>query len=254
LVFTLGISAVSIAQPLAWWKFDEASGSTAFATAGGVNGTLNGAANFASGISGNAIQLSQVGGGYVNFGNNFGLLGTSYTISFWMNSTSTATDQVFLGKHRATVTSGYFVGMSKNGPYGSPNKAWMYQSSGPGNQPISTTSVNDGSWHHIAIAYNLVGGSHSIYVDGGLAESTTTASPMISTVGDFIVGGVSNSSMTGALTLYTGLIDDVQIYTSRLSDAEVGFLHANPGAAVPDPATMTVMGMGIVALARRRRR
>lgn len=249
----LVVTALSAAQPMAWWKFDETSGPTAFASAGGVNGTLSGAATFATGISGNAIQLSQAGAGHVNFGNNFGLTGTSYTISYWVKTTTTATDQVVLGKHRAGSSNGYFAGVSQNGPYGAPNKAWAYQSSSPGNQPISTTTVNDGTWKHVAIAYNLSGGSHSIYVDGGLAEATTTANPMVANGASFIVGGVANSSLTGVLSLFTGLIDDVQIYNSRLNDAQIQALYENPGTAVPEPATLAVVGFGAAALARRRR-
>lgn len=250
---TLGLSAITMAQPAAWWKFDETSGPTAFATVGGVNGTLNGASSFAAGISGNAIQLSQAGAGHVNFGNNFGLLGTSYTISYWVKTTTTATDQIVLGKHRAGSFNGYFAGINQNNVYGAPNKAWAYQSSGTGNQPISTTTVNDGTWHHVAIAYNVAGNSHSIYVDGGFAEATTTANPMNANGANFIVGGVSNSSLTGTLSSFTGLVDDVQIYTTRLDDASIATLYANPGTAVPEPMTMAALGCGVLALLRRRR-
>lgn len=251
--FGLVLASISAAQPIAWWKFDEASGPTAFATLGGVNGTLNGAASFAPGISGNAIQLSQAGSGHVNFGNNFGLLGTSYTISYWMNTNTTATDQVVLGKHRAQSTNGFFAGFNQNGPYGAPSKAWAYQSSNPGNQPISTTTVNDGTWKHIAIAYNLSNSTHSIYVDGGLAESTKIANAMNANGANFLVGGVMNSSLTGVLHAYTGLVDDVQIYNTRLSDANIEALYRNPGTAVPEPASLVVLGLGAFAMARRKR-
>jgi len=239
--------------PIAWWKFDEASGSTASATVGGIDGSLSGSATFASGISGNALQLSSAGGSYASFGNNFGLIATSYSISFWVNSTTTTSDQIILGKHRATFVSGHFVGMGANGPYGAANKAWAYQSSFPGNQPISTTSINDGSWHHVVVTYNIGSGSHTIYVDGAPAESSTIAAGMGVAAADFMVGGIFTSG-GAAVSTFTGMVDDLQIYGEVLSDGHINYLFNNPGSAVPEPATMTALLVGGLSVLRRRKR
>jgi len=246
----LGLATAAHAQPIGWWKFDETSGGTAFASAGGIDGALNGDATFVTGVSGNAMRVTTAGSGYVNFGNNFALMGTSYTLSFWLNSTSTATDQIVVGKHRATSVSGYFVGMNQNGPYGATNRAWAYQGSTPGNQPISTTVVNDGAWHHVAVAYNVGTGAHSIYVDGGLAEDTRSAVGMSSASAPFMVGGIFTAS-GNPLATYNGMVDDLQIYGSRLSDQDINFLFSNPGQAVPEP--MTLVGLGIAGLVLRRK-
>lgn len=247
------VPLASSQTPIAWWKFDEASGSTASATVGGIDGSLSGSAAFVGGISGNALDLSAAGGSYASFGDNFGLTATSYSISFWVNSTSTATDQIILGKHRATFVSGYFVGMGANGPYGAADKAWAYQSSFPGNQPISTTSINDGTWHHVAVTYNIGTGSHTMYVDGAPGESSTIAAGMVAAAADFMVGGIFNSSGT-AISTFTGKVDDLQIYGEVLSDDDVNYLFNNPGSAVPEPATITALLVGGLAAIRRRNR
>jgi hypothetical protein len=244
-------AAAATAQPVAWWKFDEASGSTASASAGSINGALVGSASFTTGISGNAISVTQAGSGFVTFGNNFGFVGTSYSMGFWMKSSTTAPDQILLGKHTSTVVSGHLLGMNQNGPYGSPNKAWAYQSALPGNQPISTTSINDDVWHHIGVTFDFPTNQHKLYVDGVL-ESTQPASPMAATTAEFLIGGV-NTTSGGRLALYTGLIDDLQLYDFALSDTDVRFLSQNAGQAVPEPATMVLLGAAGLAWMRRRR-
>jgi len=54
-------------------------------------------------------------------------------------------------------------------------------------------------------------------------------------------------------TFFNGFIDDVQYYTNALSAEEVAYLYANPGIAVPEPATLTLLALGGVAFLRRRR-
>ncbi len=245
-----GVGAVAAtAQPVAWWKFDETSGTTANATIGSINGALVGGSGFVAGKSGNAVSVSQAGGGLVTFGNNFDFAASSFSYSFWLKTSTTAADQVVLGKHTATVVAGYFTGVNQNTPYGAANKAWAYQSNVPGNEPISSTSVNDDVWHHIAVTYQT--GQHRLYVDGNL-EATKTGTPNVSTTAEFMIGAYSTVS-GGRTASFTGLVDDLQIYDSTLADTDVRFLSQNAGQAVPEPATMAILAGAGLAWMRRRR-
>ncbi len=136
--------------------------------------------------------------------------------------------------------------------YGATAKAWAYQSSGPGNQPISTTTVNDGQWHHVADVFDVSTGFHSIYVDGAPVEDSRLASAMQPNTADFIVGGIHNS-ISVPISTYTGLVDDLQLYTSALSDTDINFLSTHAGSAVPEPASLAALTIGALALIRRRR-
>jgi len=250
---TLIGTAASFAQPIAWWTFDEASGAVANASAGAVNGTLVNPLARVAGVSGNAVQVASNGLSYVTMGDNFGLVGTSYSIGFWMQTSPgfAATDQIILGRHRATFVSGHFYGVNANSSYGAANKAWSYQGSAPGNQPISTTSVNDGSWHHVMTTYTLGSGAHKIYVDGQL-EDTRVANNMILSAADFMIGAIFNPSGT-TIGTFTGNVDDLQIYGTALSDGDVRYLFENPGQAVPEPMTLGVLGLAALALRRRKK-
>lgn len=93
---------------------------------------------------------------------------------------------------------------------------------------ISTTSVNDGEWHHIVATYEAFGQAR-LYVDGGNPEMTKSTLPMpiMFSSGDFYVGAV-NWRGDGPQGQFDGYIDELQIYDHALSAEEVQFLFENP--------------------------
>src|SRR5690606_9805504 len=99
-----------------------------------------------------------------------------------------------------------------------------------GQEARSSTIVNDGHWHQIACTYQP-GGQARIYVDGAPAESGVAAGGLTPNAAPFLVGGLFVGN--GPLGLYTGLIDDVQIYCGVLTDDQIQFLFENPGAEIP---------------------
>lgn len=232
------------------WTFDETSGSTAFdSSVSGYNGTLMGSAAFVGGgVSGGALSLTTAGNSYVTMGNVLGLTGTDFTISVWINTTSTG-GEVVLAKHDAGYFNGYIMQTNAASGYGSPNKAMFYTSNAPGPEAISTTSINNGQWHHLAASYQA--GVTSLYVDGNL-ESVKATGTVGANTRDFIVGGLY--AFTNNVGGYNGLIDDVQVYNNALSGGDVSYLFANAGSPVPEPASVACLLAGVGALAARRRR
>src|SRR5439155_14181633 len=91
-------------------------------------------------------------------------------------------------------------------------------------------SVNDGNWHQIVAVYQA-GGTKSIFVDGTPAEDSKLSQPFNQNAVAFLIGGVNYSGVpTG---LFSGLIDEVQIYNYALVDSDVDFLFHNPGQEIP---------------------
>lgn len=213
------------------WKFNEAGGLTAFdSSPNGFHGTLAGSAAFVSGgIEGNAISLSTAGGSYVDMG-AIPFNGAPFSLSAWVKSTST-THEIVAGRHVATVVQGYFLAINSGGGYGLPGKAYSYVSTSPGNEPISTTTVNDDQWHHLVMTHRP-GGPTTIFVDGKLEGART---PGYSASGAaFMVGGLMNTA-GGRMSAYTGLADDVQLFDGALTGAQICALFSNPGS--PPPVT-----------------
>jgi len=97
----------------------------------------------------------------------------------------------------------------------------------------STARINAGIWTHVAFVVDedqFV----TFYVDGiNVGTITPVAIATLPSTGWFL-GARSHTSQ-----LFSGLLDDVQIYDGVLSDAQIAFLHARPGATICAPRTET---------------
>jgi hypothetical protein len=244
---TLGISfaallvSASLAQArlLAQWSFEDYSGNVVHDSTSAFPGTLSttGAAIVTGGISGNALSLSRAANGYVNMGNVLGLSG-SFSIVAWikMNPGDRTPTSMILSKHVSGFRNGYFLNVNDTGGLTAPDKVFFFQGGAsfgaitPEETPISTTSVNDGNWHHIVVVLES-GVQKSIYVNGAPAESSKPVQAFIDSSAPFLIGGILEGSPKG---YFTGLIDEVQIYNHALTDADVDFLYENPTQVILD--------------------
>ena len=93
---------------------------------------------------------------------------------------------------------------------------------------IPKQSVTTGSYVHIVSTRDQASGQKCIYVNGQL-DSTNSASTALLT-GETSVNIGGHWGYAG----YTGLADDVQIYSGVLLAADVSNLFANPGTTIAD--------------------
>ncbi|MBN2210574.1 MAG: PEP-CTERM sorting domain-containing protein [Sedimentisphaerales bacterium] len=141
----------------------------------------------------------------------------------------------------------------------------------------TTTLARGSGWHHLVITVQATGVTEEIdgytyyrvnranYLDGQRIVDVNT----FDTPEDNILYlpqpgqevplsiGARVQDMDGGTPVeitypFNGLMDDVQYYTNALSAAEVEYLYANPGAVVPEPATLVLLAVGGVAFLRRR--
>jgi len=89
----------------------------------------------------------------------------------------------------------------------------------------TTTKVNDGQWHHIAVILKDDGSPTAneilLYIDGTVQSTTASSSQSVNTVAsqDVMIGSILNA---GALyKCYDGLLDEVCIYNRALEPNEI---------------------------------
>ena len=235
---------------LAHWRFDEAPGATtAFDSVSIFHGTNSptGASFVTGGRAGNAMSLTAAQNGFVDMGNNLMLGSTDFTVSAWVqsppgDSTGFAT---LLSKHTQSSGNGYILGYNHTSIANGLNHGYFYAGTRtiPSggftivDVPVSTTTVNDGSWHHLVGVYQRSGNT-LIYVDGIPVEGSIASSPIAANPAPFLIGGsTAGTTATGNLT---GLVDDVQIYNRALSDTEIDILFRNPGLEITTAPIITV--------------
>jgi len=110
---------------------------------------------------------------------------------------------------------GYALGVS-NGNYffdiGSSTGAVTFQTS-------YGSDIATGAWDHIAGTYNATTLVMSIYLNGSFVASTTGPTKIDSSnAGQFCI---SSAAFTCPLNLFDGLIDDVRVYDTDLSESEI---------------------------------
>ena len=251
---TVGTSSVG-ALPVAAWHFDELPGTlVARDSIGNVDGQLVGDATFvADSKSGHAIHLTETGGGVVNMGDNFPFTSGDFSIVAWIKTE--ATEHYFVaGKHLSEVKAGYFLALNGASGFGGAGKAYFYHSlPSVHDDAVSTTIVNDGDWHQVVGVYHA-GGKAEIYVDGSGPEDSKTAHTIASVNAPFLIGGISFGDVTSnsPRSMYTGLVDEVQLYGYALTSNQIEFLFHNPGEIIPEPATLGVLALGGLLMLRRR--
>lgn len=209
----VGLSAgTGGASPVAYWMFDEGSGTTANnSVAGGPAGTLVNGPTWVTGYTGSGYALSFSGSNYVDV--------TLPTTAFLSDTTSTVSMWV-----KSTAGGGFF---SINDPaQGGSNdrNAWISGTNAnyrvwqntAGEETITTSGVNvaDGNWHQVVIQYGTTTG-HRVYVDGVLRAYGDAAYSAFNWKTHLEIGWASFGGY------FNGQIDDVAVWNEILTPAQI---------------------------------
>ena len=168
--------AISTANQVADWTFDQSSGTTLTNNAGGgYNGTFSGTPTWTTGKIGNALSFNDTD--FVEIGNVTQVNNVPrVTITGWMKR-NIATGHVMVAKRITNHDLG--IGVFGDGK--------VYFKVSNGSDAGGTVTLNDTNWHHYALVFDgtLSGNSNRLkaYVDGtqrtltytGTIPSTTTA-------------------------------------------------------------------------------
>lgn len=216
------------ANMIAWWPLDEQSGPNAVDLQGTANGTWVGAPVQDFGIVSGALRFTPPA--YVDaigVGNHNPL---DLTIDAWIKPTSlppSGTDAIIVDRgfmyEFAITSSGELLMVTQPCPI-----SQVFTSVGAG--------ITPGVWKHVAVTVNSVTDQVKFFVNGVLMG--TSGPPY---------GGVSYCyNVPNRWTIggdYTGLLDEVEIFTRALSQSEITAIFNAGGYGKCRPCTMPPAGM-----------
>ncbi|HXI85607.1 MAG TPA: LamG-like jellyroll fold domain-containing protein [Verrucomicrobiae bacterium] len=207
------LPATSATNLLAYWTFDEGTGSTAFDSSGNTNtgtvvlgsgawtgGMINGALSF-DGFStqvtvSNAASLNPVNG---------------ITLAAWINSPDWFNSPRFIEK--GASFNQYGLCITNTGQL-------QFFLSGVANGSVVATPPSNGAWHHIAGTYD--GSLISLYIDGQLVAQQPAGGPLAVTTDSLAIG---NRPGGGVVYKTDAILDDVRIYGSALSANQIAQVY-----------------------------
>jgi len=190
--------------PIAYWKFDEGIGTTAYDSANNQNnGTISGAtwSDESQCVSGKCLDFNGTSNFIkINQSPTFNYL-KEFTISFWI-------------KHDGTNSDNYIFYKGSGGPYavnitGNTISFNYWNTSGTRTNGIASVTVSPNQWHQITITFKENDIAKS-YIDGKLANSTVISSSIATNTTDLYFNtynGTNNNTYN-----VKGVFDEVKIY------------------------------------------
>jgi hypothetical protein len=147
---------------------------------------------------------------YVGLGNPTDLQITgAFSFSAWVKTTSNTYDAIYF-KGNSIALSDIYIRMQNNGTI-------RFFINNVSKNVTSSTTVNDGNWHHIMCVY-VPSISMTLYIDGAQDAQNTSAIP---TAINNNYGNITLGSDRGSSQFWEGNISNFHIYNRTLSSTEV---------------------------------
>jgi len=241
------------ADLVAHWPFDDGAGATAADISGnGHDGTIVGAAWASPGWDGTGSALDFDGiDDLIELG-KFDVIGSGITLAAWINAEGFG------------ITDARII--SKANEWGGNDHWWMFGTFGNGSSlrfrlktdesATTATLISDpvlelGTWTHVAATWD--GSTMRIYSNAveiaSMAKggSAVAVDPAISVAIGSQPSDAFATLPSHVVKFFDGRIDDVRIYSHALSAEELA-------AIIPEPATVTLLGLGGLAMLGIRRK
>jgi len=212
---------------VAYYPFDEGSGTVMTDVAGTNNGTHN--ATYIAGVSGKALSFNGVNqGGIVNGNASFtwGANNAAYTVDYWLFTNAVQSNWVTIF-HKSDMGGGNCCSDYQRSP-----AEWFCPGSLVIHTPMATTAngndvaicstpaLTTGTWYHFAAVHDpTIGanGSEVVYINGSVVATLALSGP---TVGGQGILYLANDTLND-YDLLNGALDEVRVYSVALTQAQV---------------------------------
>lgn len=232
-------SVVLADNPIGYYRLGEspaqttAQDSSPFAR----NGTYNGVVT--RGVPGAIVDdpntAAAFAGGFVGIPGGPFNLANSFSLEAWvLNNNTTALGRIIANGQPGAL--GYGLGVLTDGRL-------RFTTYGILDYDSNVVVTRDGNYHHVVVTFDS-GNDVNFYLDGVLRQTVLGTLPARSSPFDLTIG----RNPVGVLEPWNGSIDEVAIYSYVLSGAQVQN-HFQAGiTAIPEPASLTLFGLGTIGL------
>lgn len=168
-------------------------------------------------------------------------LAKSFSVSLWLKTSQVFGDEgdpAFLG---AGVIAADVPGLGNDLiPIALTGGQVAFNTGGGSDDTLNTSMlVNDDNWHHVVVTRDHLTGEKKIYVDRFLRASGSGSTGVLNDPRLLTIGAISDASdaepdspLFNGYNGFEGLLDDIQFYSSVLTESQVEFLYDNPGVAI----------------------
>ena len=209
------------AMPRVWVARYEFEGNALDTSGAGYDGAAAAGVSYTTGKAGSqALLLSGGTNSYVVIPRS---ITADFSVALWVKTTDTAgtsSSQWYAGKG---LVDAEVTGTSADWGTSVTNGKFAFGIGATDTTIKSTTSINNGAWHHVAATRDSATGTMKVYVDGVLEATGTGATTARTGPPSFRVGCIQSG-----VNFLIGSIDEVRIYNRALSSGEVATLASLP--------------------------
>ena len=220
---------------VAGWNFDENGGTIAAdVTSNGNTATLVNGASWVTGKNGSGIKLNG-STQYLSVLNSpsINISGSALAFSAWVNPVSSSGDRVVFAKfYNATMSSPYYqYGLEVRGTTNTP--VFLIGTSGGVREATMGAGLTAGQWTHLAVVFN--GSLVQFYKNGTLTSSVGLSASITARTSAMYLGADVSPGQ-----FLNGSLDDVRLYATTLTAAQVQSDMNTPLVGSVDPGAPTV--------------
>ncbi len=144
----------------------------------------------------------------------------SFSIEAWIKTTAVS-GRIVSKMYQADPYTGYEMNVSSTGKL----EFLVRNDNSPSNYFIefSTTDINDGIWHHVAVTYDGtsdISGSE-LYIDGVLEATTSTANTLTGSILNNYPVTIGNRANLGTPYYFNGYIDEVRVWNTERTAGDI---------------------------------